>query len=134
MSEKKYITINNQKVEFTDESNVLKVIRGAGIELPTLCYHSELSIHGACRMCSVEDDRGNIFASCSERPREGMKIMTHTPRLKKYRKMILELLLSNHDRECTKCEITGNCQLQSLAHRYGINDIRFANDFEEKTN
>ncbi len=132
MSEKKYITINNQKVEFTDESNVLKVIRGAGIELPTLCYHSELSIHGACRMCSVEDDRGNIFASCSERPREGMKIMTHTPRLKKYRKMILELLLSNHDRECTKCEITGNCQLQTLAHRYGINDIRFANDFEEK--
>ena len=132
MSEKKFMTINGNRVEFTNESNVLKIIRNAGIDLPTFCYHSELSIHGACRMCSVEDERGNIFASCSERPREGMCIMTHSPRLKKYRRMILELLLSNHDRECTKCEITGSCQLQSLAHRYGISEIRFDNNYEEK--
>ena len=62
----KYMTINNRKVAFDDEKNVLSVIRKAGINLPTFCYHSELSTYGACRMCVVEDDRGKIFASCSE--------------------------------------------------------------------
>ncbi len=132
MNEKKYMTINGNRVAFTDEKNVLTVIRNAGIDLPTLCYHSELSIHGACRMCSVEDEKGNIFASCSERPRANMNITTNSLKLKKYRKMILELLLSSHDRECTKCEITGRCQLQSLAQRYGIRDIRFENNYAEK--
>ena len=64
----KYITINNRKVAFTDEKNVLSIIRKAGIDLPTFCYHSELSTYGACRLCVVEDDRGRIFASCSETP------------------------------------------------------------------
>ena len=54
----KYMTINNRKVAFDDEKNVLSVIRKAGINLPTFCYHSELSTYGACRMCVVEDDRG----------------------------------------------------------------------------
>ena len=53
----KYMTINNRKVAFDDEKNVLSVIRKAGINLPTFCYHSELSTYGACRMCVVEDDR-----------------------------------------------------------------------------
>lgn len=132
MSDKKYMIIDGKRVEFTDEKNILSVIRAMGIDLPTFCYHSELSIHGACRMCSVEDDKGNIFASCSERPRENLSIVTNSARLKKYRRMILELLLSNHDRECTTCELTGRCQLQSLAHRYGIHDIRFENRFEHK--
>lgn len=56
----KYMTINNRKVAFDDEKNVLSVIRKAGINLPTFCYHSELSTYGACRMCVVEDDRGKI--------------------------------------------------------------------------
>lgn len=63
----KYMTINNQKVAFDDEKNVLSVIRKAGINLPTFCYHSELSTYGACRMCVVEDDRGKIFVlKCQE--------------------------------------------------------------------
>ena len=77
-----YMTINNRRVEFTDEKNVLSVIRKSGIDLPTFCYHSELSTYGACRMCVVEDDRGRIFASCSETPRDKMVIYTNTPRLK----------------------------------------------------
>ena len=56
----KYITINNRKIPFTDEKNVLSIIRKTGIDLPTFCYHSELSTYGACRMCVVEDDRGQI--------------------------------------------------------------------------
>ena len=81
-----YMTINGKKVEFTDEKNVLSIIRKAGIDIPTLCYHSELSTFGACRLCTVEDDRGRLFASCSEEPRDGMVIYTHTERLRKHRK------------------------------------------------
>ena len=62
------MTIDGRKVEFADEKNVLTVIRKAGIDIPTLCYHSELSTFGACRLCTVEDDRGKTFASCSEEP------------------------------------------------------------------
>ena len=120
----KYMTINNRKVAFDDEKNVLSVIRKSGIDLPTFCYHSELSTYGACRMCMVEDDRGKIFASCSEVPRDGMVIYTNSGRIKKYRKLIVELLLSAHCRDCTTCVKSGECVLQDLAHRMNITDVR----------
>lgn len=121
------MTIDGQAIEFTDEPNVLSVIRKAGIDIPTLCYHSELSIYGACRLCTVEDDRGKTFASCSEKPRGGMIIYTNTPRLMRYRKLILELLLAAHCRDCTTCIKSGECHLQELAHRMGVHEIRFEN-------
>ena len=124
----KYMTINNRKVAFDDEKNVLSVIRKSGIDLPTFCYHSELSTYGACRMCVVEDDRGKIFASCSEVPRDGMVIYTNTPRLQHHRKMILELLLSSHCRDCTTCKKNGVCTLQNLAKQLGVSYIRFENN------
>ena len=111
------MTIDGQSIEFTDEPNVLSVIRKAGIDIPTLCYHSELSIYGACRLCTVENDRGKTFASCSEKPKDGMVIYTNTPRLMRYRKLILELLLAAHCRDCTTCIKSGECHLQELAHR-----------------
>ena len=127
-----FMTIDGRKVEFTDEKNVLSVIRKAGIDLPTLCYHSELSTFGACRLCTVEDDRGRTFASCSEEPRDGMVIYTNSGRIKKYRKMIVELLLSAHCRDCTTCVKSGECKLQELAHRMNITTVRFQNTREEK--
>ncbi len=117
--------VDGRRVEFDKEKNVLEVVRKAGIDLPTFCYHSELSIYGACRMCIVEDTRGNTFASCSQLPKDGMEIFTNTPKVQRYRKTILELILSEHDRDCTTCERTGNCKLQELAVRFGINEIRF---------
>lgn len=123
-----YMTINNRRVAFTDEKNVLSVIRKSGIDLPTFCYHSELSTYGACRMCVVEDDRGRVFASCSETPRDGMVIYTNTPRLQHHRKMILELLLASHCRDCTTCRENGVCVLQKLARQLGINYVRFENN------
>ena len=126
-----YMTIDGRLVEFTDEPNVLAVIRKADIDMPTLCYHSELSVYGACRLCTVENERGKTFASCSEPPRDGMVIYTHTPRLVKYRKLILELLLASHCRDCTTCIKSGVCQLQALAHRMGVENIRFANTKEQ---
>ena len=123
-----YMTINNRRVTFTNERNVLSVIRKSGIDLPTFCYHSELSTYGACRMCVVEDDRGKIFASCSEVPRDGMVIYTNTPRLQHHRKMIIELLLASHCRDCTTCAKNGVCTLQKLSRQLGITDVRFENN------
>ena len=122
-----FMTIDGQRVEFTNEPNVLTVIRNAEIDIPTLCYHSELSIYGACRLCTVEDDRGKTFASCAEPPRDGMVIYTNTPRLMRYRRTILELLLAAHDRDCTTCVKSGECHLLELAHRMGVDRIRFKN-------
>ncbi len=123
-----YMTINNRRVTFDQEKNVLSVIRKSGIDLPTFCYHSELSTYGACRMCVVEDDRGKVFASCSEKPRDGMVIYTNTPRLQHHRKMILELLLASHNRDCTTCRKNGICTLQKLSVQLGVNYVRFENN------
>ena len=124
------MTIDGRKVEFTDERNVLTVIRKAGINIPTLCYHSEVSTFGACRLCTVEDDRGRTFASCSEEPRDGMVIYTNSGKIKKYRKLVVELLLAAHCRDCTTCVKSGECVLQELAHRLGVHNIRFQNTRE----
>ena len=126
------ITIDGRKVEFTDEKNLLTVIRKAGIDIPTLCYHSELSTFGACRLCTVEDDRGRTLASCSDEPRDGMVIYTNTGKLKIYRKLIIELLLASHCRDCTTCVKSGDCNLQTLAHRFGVTSVRYSNYREQK--
>ena len=124
------ITINDKKYEFTDEKNVLTIIRKAGIDIPTLCYIPELSTFGACRLCTVEDDRGKTFASCSEVPRDGMVIYTNTERLRKHRKLIVELMLAAHDCHCLTCKKNGNCKLQTLAMRMGVDSVRFT-DYRE---
>ena len=123
------MVIDGQRVPFDGERNVLAVIRKAGIDIPTFCYYSELSVHGACRMCIVEDVKtGKIDASCSMEPRDGMEIRTNTARLLKHRRMILELLLAAHDCSCTTCAKSGNCRLQELAQRFGVRHIRFPNN------
>jgi NADH-quinone oxidoreductase subunit G len=124
--------IDNIPVEINGEKNVLELVRKAGIDLPTFCYYSELSVYGACRMCMVENKWGEIEASCSTPPKAGMEVRTNTPRLRKYRKNILELLLANHCRDCTTCEKNGHCKLQDLAQRFGIKEIRFNNTLENR--
>lgn len=128
----KYMFIDGIRVEFDQEPNILTLVRKAGIELPTFCYYSDLSIYGACRMCMVEDERGGMVAACSTPPKHGMSIRTHTPKLYKHRRMILELLLSAHCRDCTLCEKSGKCSLQKLARRFGLRDIRFRPLEEQK--
>ena len=130
MDTKKYMMIDGLPVEIEDEKNILEVIRKAGIKLPTFCYYSELSIYGACRMCMVENKWGGLDAACSTPPKEGMEIWTNTGRLRKYRKMILELLLADHCRDCTTCNNNGKCKLQDLAMRFNIEGVRFPNGAE----
>lgn len=126
-----YMYIDGMKIAFDKEKNVLEVVRKAGIELPTFCYYSELSTYGACRMCMVENERGRLEAACSTIPRDGMKIKTNTPALIKHRRMIIELLLSAHCRDCTTCHKNGSCRLQELAFRYGVKQVRFKDHRDE---
>ena len=130
-----YMTIDGILVPIEGEKNVLEVIRKAGVEMPTFCYYSDLSVYGACRMCVVEtktgNGRGGIEASCSTPPEPGMAVKTNTERLRRYRRMILELLLSNHCRDCTSCPKDQKCRLQDLAFRFRVKTGRFPNTAEE---
>ncbi|HEX7713360.1 MAG TPA: 2Fe-2S iron-sulfur cluster-binding protein, partial [Bacillota bacterium] len=126
MSElKNSVIIDGQTVELNGETSLLELIRKCGIDIPTFCYNSELSVYGACRMCVVEIEGRGIQASCSTPPAPGMKVLTNSPRVQRVRRTVLELLLANHNRDCTTCEKSGHCKLQDLANRYGINRVRF---------
>ena len=120
-----FVTIDGVKVPINGQRNLLEMVRETGVDLPTFCYHSELSIYGACRMCVVEDGRGQVLSSCSTPPADGMAIRTNTPRLFNIRRMMLELLLANHNRDCTTCVKNGKCKLQDLCARYGVQRVRF---------
>ena len=123
---KKTLFIEGKEVEYTNEPNVLEVIRKAGFKVPTFCYRPDLSISGACRMCVVEIEGRGIQSSCTMPPEPGLKISINTARVRRVRKTVLELLLASHDRECTTCDRSGTCTLQALAEEYGIREIRFA--------
>jgi len=130
MQLKNMMTVDGVPVRIEGERNLLEVISKVGTIMPVFCYHSNLSIYGACRMCMVEDERGRLLAACSTLPEEGMKIRTNTGRLRRYRKNILELLLAEHCRDCTTCENSGKCKLQDLAAQFGIREVRFPNSRE----
>ncbi len=129
-----YLTLNNVKVPIDGERNLLELIRKAGIDLPTFCYHSELSVYGACRLCIVEIEGKGITASCAEPPRPGMIIKTSTKKLRDMRRMTLELLLANHKFDCPSCEKAGDCRLLEISNKLGVRNIRFGRTrpFSEK--
>ncbi|MBQ9721110.1 MAG: (2Fe-2S)-binding protein, partial [Oscillospiraceae bacterium] len=92
--------VDNIRVQFDDnDKSVLEVCQKAGVEVPNFCFHSDLSVYGACRMCVVEDDKGAIEAACQMQPRDGLSIHTNTSRLLRYRRTIMELILAAHCRD-----------------------------------
>lgn len=123
--ENNVVYVDNREVPINGERNLLEVIRKAGIEIPTFCYHSELSVYGACRLCIVDIEGMGIVTSCSTLAKAGMKIRTNTDEIREMRKIYLELLLADHDRECPTCSRSYNCKLQDLSRRMGITDVRF---------
>lgn len=125
MSDKKTLFIDGKEVEFSDEPNLLEVIRKAGMNVPTFCYRPDLTSFGACRMCVVEVEGRGIQSSCTMPPEAGLKIHLNTEKTRRIRKTVLELLLANHDRNCLTCEKSGNCELQKYAEEYGIRTIRY---------
>jgi len=132
MQNKPTITLNGRTVEIGDERNLLELIRRANIDLPTFCYHSELSVYGACRLCIVEIDGMGVVTSCSTKPTPGMVVRTHTDQLRKMRRIYLELLLANHHQNCTTCVKSSMCKLQDLAARMNITNVRFKTTLTDK--
>jgi NADH-quinone oxidoreductase subunit G len=119
------LTIDGRAVAIEGERNLLELIRKADIELPTFCYHSELSVYGACRLCLVDVAGRGILAACSTPPEPGLKVKTTTQEIREIRRISVELLLANHDQQCPTCPRSNNCQLQTLAQRLGIRKVRF---------
>ena len=116
--------INGKECEFTNEANILEVIRKNGFNVPTFCYRPDLKdTFGACRMCVVEVEGRGVQSSCTMPPQDGLVIRTNTARVRRIRKTVLELLLANHDRECTTCNKSGSCELQKYSEEYGIKDV-----------
>ncbi len=127
--------INGKPVEYTNEPNLLEVIKKAGFSVPTLCYRPDLTKYGACRMCVVEVEYPNgrvmVNSSCTMPPEPNIKVKTNTQRVRNIRKTVLELLLSNHDRECTTCERSGSCELQQYSEEYGIKNLKYVQKSEK---
>lgn len=110
------LKIDGIDVKVDEGSTILTAARQANIHIPTLCYHEDLCIAGNCRVCVVEQ-KGikNLVPSCAQPVTEGMEISTNTGKVRLARKHIVELLLSEHNADCTKCYKNGNCELQFLA-------------------
>ncbi|MCB5279927.1 MAG: [FeFe] hydrogenase, group A [Candidatus Cloacimonetes bacterium] len=121
----RYVYINDRPILWEDEKNILELAHKAHIDIPTFCYHSELSLYGACRLCMVEVEGRGLVTSCSTAPSEGMRIKTHTEQILKLRKIIVEMLLANHDQECPKCSRANDCKLRDLSNKLSIDKVRF---------
>ena len=120
------LTINNIPVEVPEGTTILNAARKAGIRIPTLCYVEGLQAIGACRVCIVEiEGVYALAASCSMPVSKGMKVLTNSRRVREARRMVVELLLSEHNGECQTCDRREDCELQSLAAELGIRSISF---------
>jgi predicted molibdopterin-dependent oxidoreductase YjgC len=115
------LTLNGKNIKAESGQTILEVARQHGVEIPTLCYHRDLSPTGNCRMCVVEVKGGRFLqAACVTPIWEGMDILTHSEKANKSRKMSLELMLANHPQDCITCDVSGECELQDLAYEYKV--------------
>ena len=120
------LTINGQTVQAPKNATILEAARSAGIHIPTLCHHPELAPEGACRLCVVEATGARtLVASCVYPVAEGMVVKTNTDKVRAARRMVVELLLANHPKDCLACQKSGDCELQKIAADLGLRKIRF---------
>ena len=115
------LTINNRKIIASEGDTVLEAARGAGIKIPTLCHHPDLSNVGACRLCVVSVEKARTLqTACTTPIVEGMVVDTESAAARETRRFVLEMLLSDHPNDCMKCESDGDCELQDLAYEYDV--------------
>lgn len=132
MKETVNITINGKAYAVEAGQTIMQAADACGYHIPRLCYHPDLSIEGACRVCIVEvEGMRNYVASCAYPVTEGMVITTNSAAIRRARRDIVELLVDNHPQDCHTCERDGNCELQRLAHTMGIRKRHF--EGERKT-
>lgn len=128
MSDKEMIKLNidGMDVEVPKGESVLTAARKANIDIPTLCFLKEINAAGDCRMCIVEiEGRRGLVPSCITIAEEGMVIKTNSEQINESRKIMLDLILSSHNRDCLTCIRNGNCELQDLAQKFGVTDIEY---------
>ena len=131
MVSKVKLNINGKTVEIDKGKTILQAANLIGIRIPTLCHDPRLEPFAACRVCMVEIERGKsnaLITSCNTEVTDGMVIRTDSEKVLNTRKMVMELILSDHPRDCMTCEKCGSCKLQDLAYGYGVRESRF---FEE---
>ncbi len=127
------LKINDQDVTGRDDETVLDIARQNGIFIPTLCHLEGLSDIGACRLCMVETKNSNrMQPACITVVHEGMEVVTDTPRLAEYRKMIVQMLFAEGNHVCSVCVSNGRCELQNMAQRLEINHIDLAYRFPQR--
>ncbi len=115
------LTINGNKVTAPEGSTILEAARMAGIHIPTLCHHPDLSNVGACRMCVVAVERARTLqTACTTPIAAGMVVNTESELVRATRKFVLEMLLTDHPNDCMTCEVNGDCELQDLVYDYGL--------------
>ncbi|HEX2987518.1 MAG TPA: 2Fe-2S iron-sulfur cluster-binding protein, partial [Chloroflexota bacterium] len=120
------LTIDGRQVQAEAGSSILEAAKQAGIHIPTLCYHPDLTVRAVCRICVVEVKKSRTLqAACAYPVADGLEVTTNTPRVRAARKANLELLLSNHPFECPTCVRNQNCELRALANEYNITQVRF---------
>src|ERR1700726_2475287 len=131
MPEQKQITftINDQKVTTPAGTLVIEAAKSRGLEVPSFCYYPGLSLQAACRMCLVEVEKTpKLQTACTLVAVEGMVVKTDTPQVHKARKDMIEFLLSNHPLDCPVCDKGGECELQDMTFRYGLDHSRFTEE------
>jgi bidirectional [NiFe] hydrogenase diaphorase subunit len=120
------LTINGKPTSALADQTILEAAREAGFPVPTLCHLEGTSDVGACRLCLVEQGAsGRLTPACVTKVEEGMTIQTDTPRLREYRRMIVELLLAERNHVCSVCVANGNCELQEMAIALGVDHVRY---------
>ena len=124
------LTIDDQQVSAEDTQTVLSIARENAIDIPTLCHLEGLYDIGACRICLVEVVGINkLLPACTTKASESMVVKTDTERLRKYRKMTLELLFAERNHTCAVCVSNGQCELQTLAYNQGMDHVRYKYQF-----
>jgi len=124
------LTINDRQVKGKGGDTVLEVCQANGIDVPTLCHLDGLTDVGACRMCVVEIEKERRpVPACTYPARDGLVVKTNTEQLEKYRRQILELIFTEHNHFCMFCEKSGDCELQQLAYRYQMDNVRYPYTF-----
>ena len=121
------LTINGRKIQTAEGNTILEAARENGIEIPTLCYLEGVHAAGACRICVVEvEGAKNLQASCITKAAPGMAVHTHSPVVRQARRVLYELILSDHAQDCLACKRNQSCELQALGRTLGIEHVRFA--------